>query len=190
MEKVRAELGPIEHLVHAAALCRVGSALTHDVSEMRKVMEVNYLGTINLCQAVIPAMKAAGSGTAVLFASLAGWLPSPGLGAYSASKFAVVGYHDVLAQELAGSGVRILSICPPHVETPLLEGIRDKDAAIVAGQKGMPPEKVLDAMEKALAKPKNPVFIFPGQAYPMVLARRFVPNLLRRQVMRMIKPTV
>ena len=54
----------------------------------------------------------------------------------------------------------------------------------------MSPEKVLDAMEKALAKPKNPIFIFPGQAYPMVLARRFVPNLLRRQVVRMIKPTV
>lgn len=190
VEKVRAELGPIEHLVHAAALCRVGSALTHDVSEMRKVMEVNYLGTVNLCQAVIPAMKDAGKGTVVLFASLAGWLPSPGLGAYSASKFAVVGYHDVLAQELTGSGVRFLSICPPHVETPLLEGIRDRDAAIVAGQKGMSPEKVLDAMEKALAKPKNPVFIFPGQALPMVLARRFAPNLLRKQVVRMIKPTV
>jgi len=190
VEKVRAELGPIEHLVHAAALCRVGSALTHDVSEMRKVMEVNYLGTINLCQAVIPAMKATRSGTVVLFASVAGWLPSPGLGAYSASKFAVVGYTDVLSQELEGSGVRLLSICPPHVETPLLEGIRDADSAIVAGQRGMAPEKVLDAMEKALAKPKNPVFIFPGPALPMVLARRFVPNLMRKQIARMIKPTI
>lgn len=190
VEKVRGELGPIEHLVHAAALCRVGSALTHDVSEMRKVMEVNYLGTINLCQAVIPAMKAAGSGTVVLFASLAGWLPTPGLGAYSASKFAVVGYTDVLAQELHGSGVRLLSICPPHVETPLLEGIREADAAVVAGQSGMAPEKVLDAMEKALAKPTNPVFIFPGQARPLVLARRFIPNLLRKQVARMVKPTL
>lgn len=188
VEKVRAELGPIEHLVHAAALCRVGSALTHDVAEMRRVMEVNYLGTINLCQAVIPAMKAAGSGTVVLFASVAGWVPSPGLGAYSASKFAVVGYTDVLAQELAGSGIRFLSICPPHVETPLLTGIRDVDPAIVAGQKGMAPEKVLDAMERALAKPKNPIFIFPGQALPLLLARRFVPNLLRKGISRLIKP--
>jgi hypothetical protein len=54
----------------------------------------------------------------------------------------------------------------------------------------MAPEKVLDAMEKALAKPKNPVFIFPGQALPLVLARRFVPNLLRKQVARMVKPTL
>ncbi|WP_216894019.1 SDR family NAD(P)-dependent oxidoreductase [Nocardia alni] len=190
VEKVRADLGPIEHLVHAAALCRVGSALTHDVSEMRRVMEVNYLGTINLCQNVIPAMKAAGSGTVVLFASVAGWLPSPGLGAYSASKFAVVGYTDVLSQELDGTGVRLLSICPPHVETPLLEGIRESDPAVVAGQSGMSPEKVLDAMEKALAKPANPVFIFPGQALPLVLARRFVPGLLRKQIARMVKPTL
>ena len=189
VDKVRAELGPIEHLVHAAALCRVGSALTHDVSEMRRVMEVNYLGTINLCQAVIPAMKVAGSGTVVLFASLAGWLPSPGLGAYSASKFAVVGYTDVLSRNSPGP-VCGCSVCPPHVETPLLDGIRETDAAVVAGQSGMSPEKVLDVMEKALANPKSPLFVFPGQARPLVLARRFVPNLLRKQVARMVTPTL
>ncbi|NKY50137.1 SDR family NAD(P)-dependent oxidoreductase [Nocardia vermiculata] len=188
IEKVRADLGPIDHLVHAAALCRVGSALTHDVAEMRKVMDVNYGGTVNICQAVVPEMKQSGGGTLVLFASVAGWLPSPGLAAYSSSKFAVVGYHDVLAQELAGTGVRVISVCPPIVETPLLDGIRADNASVVAGQKGVTPEKVLDAVEQAVADPKAPLFIFPGPAKPMVLARRFMPNFLRKQVVRMVKP--
>ncbi|WP_019931733.1 SDR family oxidoreductase [Nocardia sp. BMG111209] len=188
--KARADLGPIDLLVHAAALCRVGSALGHDVSELHRVMAVNYLGTVNICQAVVPAMKEAGAGTVALFASLAGWLPSPGLAAYSASKFAVIGYTEVLAQELHGTGVRLVSICPPMVETPLLDGIRAVDPAVVAGQNGMSPEKVVDALEKAIADPKAPLFVFPGSARPLVLARRFVPDLLRRQVTRMVKPAV
>ncbi|MEV5647664.1 SDR family oxidoreductase [Nocardia sp. NPDC052254] len=188
IEKVRADLGPIDHVVHAAALCRVGSALTHDVSEMRRLMDINYGGTINICQAIVPEMKQRGRGTLVLFASVAGWLPSPGLAAYSASKFAVVCYHEALAQELHGTGVRVISICPPIVETPLLDGIRSQNESVVAGQKGVTPEKVLDAAEQAVADPKAPLFIFPGPAKPLVLARRFVPNFLRKQVIRMVKP--
>ncbi|MGA4786919.1 MULTISPECIES: SDR family NAD(P)-dependent oxidoreductase [Nocardia] len=188
VDKVRSDLGPIEHVVHAAALCRVGSALTHDVSEMRRVMDINYGGTINICQAIVPEMKQAGRGTLVLFASVAGWLPSPGLAAYSASKFAVVCYHEALAQELNGTGVRVISICPPIVETPLLDGIRAANEAVVAGQKGITPDRVLDAAERAVADPKAPLFIFPGPAKPLWLARRFAPNFLRKQVTRMVKP--
>ncbi|MBB5913425.1 NAD(P)-dependent dehydrogenase (short-subunit alcohol dehydrogenase family) [Nocardia transvalensis] len=190
IDQVRADLGPIDQLVHAAALCRVGSTLGQDVSEMRRVMDINYLGTVHLCQAVIPAMREAGAGTVVLFASVAGWLPSPGLAAYSASKFAVVCYAEALSLELAGTGVRLIAICPPHVETPFLDGIRAVDPAILAGSRGIAPEKVVDAMEKAVADPKAPLFVFPGPARPLWLARRFAPNLLRKQIARMVKPAV
>ncbi|MBF6333907.1 SDR family NAD(P)-dependent oxidoreductase [Nocardia transvalensis] len=190
VEKVRADLGQIDHVVHAAGFARVGGTLTQDISEVRRLIEVNYLGTVNVCQAVIPAMRNAGSGTVVLFASMAGWLSSPGLAAYAASKFAVIGYVDALYQELHGSGVRLLCVCPPHVETPFLEGVRAVDPAVLAGRSGMSPEKVVDAMEKALAKSKMPLYIFPGQAHVMVLARRFTPNLLRKQIIRLVKPNV
>ncbi|MFF0489461.1 SDR family NAD(P)-dependent oxidoreductase [Nocardia sp. NPDC004068] len=190
VDEVRAELGPLARVVHAAGFARVGGALTQDVSDIRRLIEVNYLGTVNLCQAVIPAMRAAGTGTVVLFASMAGWLSSPGLSAYAASKFAVIGYVDALYQELHGSGVRLLCVCPPHVETPFLEGVRAVDPAVLAGQRGMSPERVVDDMEKALAGRRTPLYIFPGQAHALVLARRFAPNLLRRQIVRMVKPTV
>ncbi|MEG8177220.1 SDR family NAD(P)-dependent oxidoreductase [Nocardia terpenica] len=188
VRQVRADLGPITHLVHSAGLARVGSALSHDISEIRQVIEINYLGTVIVCQAVIPAMRNAGSGTVVLFASMAGWLASPGLGAYAASKHAVVGYAEALYQELIGTGVRLLCICPPHVETQFLEGIRAVDADVLAGRRGMSPERVLDDMEKALARKTVPLYIFPGSARQMVLARRLTPNLLRRVIVRMVKP--
>ncbi|MFJ1458733.1 SDR family NAD(P)-dependent oxidoreductase [Nocardia sp. N2S4-5] len=190
VDTVRADLGPIEQLVHAAALCRVGSTLAQDVSEIRRVMDINYIGTVNLCQAIVPGMRDVGAGTVVLFASVAGWLPSPGLAAYSASKFAVVCYAEALSLELAGTGVRLIAICPPHVETPFLEGIRAVDPAILGGSRGVAPEKIVDAVERAVANLKSPLFVFPGPARALVLARRFAPNLLRKQIARMVKPNL
>ncbi|MCU1648514.1 MAG: family oxidoreductase [Nocardia sp.] len=190
VEKVRGELGTIDRLVHAAGMCHVhASALNHDVAQIKKMIDVNYIGTVNLCQAVIPAMKQAGTGTVVLFASVAGWLPSPGMAGYSASKFAVIGFIDSLAYELQGSGVRLLGLCPPMVETAFLDKVREENASVLAGEGGMSPEGVIDALEKALAKPKNPLFVFPGQAYPTYLMRRFLPGVMRRIVGRMVKPT-
>ncbi|WP_327143273.1 SDR family NAD(P)-dependent oxidoreductase [Nocardia sp. NBC_01327] len=190
VDKVRGELGTIDRLVHAAGMCHVhASALNHDVAQIKKMIDVNYIGTVNLCQAVIPAMKQAGTGTVVLFASVAGWLPSPGMAGYSASKFAVIGFIDSLAYELQGSGVRLLGLCPPMVETAFLDKVREENASVLGGEGGMSPEGVIDALEKALAKPKNPLFVFPGQAYPTYLMRRFLPGVMRRIVGRMVKPT-
>ncbi|QLY31346.1 SDR family NAD(P)-dependent oxidoreductase [Nocardia huaxiensis] len=190
VEKVRSEHGTIDRLVHAAGMAHVhASALDHDVRQIKKMMDVNYIGTVNLCQAIIPTMKKAGTGEVILFASVAGWLPSPGMAGYSASKFAVVGFIDSLAYELKDSGIRLLGLCPPMVETPFLESIRKENESVLGGAGGMSPEGVVDALEKALSKPKNPLFVFPGQAYPTYLMRRFMPGVLRALVARMVKPT-
>ncbi|MEU0542615.1 SDR family oxidoreductase [Nocardia sp. NPDC005978] len=190
VDKVRGELGTIDRLVHAAGMAHVhASALNHDVAQIKKMIDVNYIGTVNLCQAVIPAMKQAGTGTVVLFASVAGWLPSPGMAGYSASKFAVIGFIESLSYELRDSGVRLLGLCPPVVETAFLDKVRAENESVLGGASGMSPEAVVDALERALAKPANPLFVFPGQAYPTYLVRRFAPGFLRRVVARMVKPT-
>ncbi|SUA75362.1 2-(R)-hydroxypropyl-CoM dehydrogenase [Nocardia otitidiscaviarum] len=189
VEKVRAELGTLDHVVHAAGMCHVhASALDHDVAQIRKMMDVNYIGTVNMCQAIIPAMKQARTGTMVLFASVAGWLPSPGMAGYSASKFAVVGFVESLSYELRDSGVRLLALCPPMVETPFLDKVREENASVLGGAGGMSPEGVVDALEQALAKPTNPLFVFPGQAKPTYYARRFIPGTLRKLVASKVKP--
>src|SRR5699024_1161985 len=82
VDEVERDFGRIDRLVHAAGVCRVGTATEHETSSLRQVLEVNYLGTVHICQAVVPAMRRAGAGTVVLFGSLAGWLPSPRLAAY------------------------------------------------------------------------------------------------------------
>ncbi|MVU79535.1 SDR family NAD(P)-dependent oxidoreductase [Nocardia sp. ET3-3] len=190
VDKVRSELGVIDRLVHAAGMCHVhASALDHDVAQIRKMMDVNYIGTVNLCQAVIPAMKQAGAGTVVLFASLAGWLPSPGMAGYTASKHAVIGFADSLSYELEGSGVRLLVLCPPMVETPFLETVRKENASVLGNEGGVAtPESIVDALEKALAKPKSALYVFPGQARPAYFMRRFLPGVARAIIRRSIHP--
>jgi NAD(P)-dependent dehydrogenase (short-subunit alcohol dehydrogenase family) len=189
VERVTGELGPVDRLVHAAGLCRIGPALQHPLPSLRRVLEVNFLGTVHVCRAAMPDMIDRGAGEAVLFGSLAGWLPSPRLAAYSASKFAVSAFADVLAQETAGSGVRVLCVCPGQVETPLAEGVRAVDPGVLGGRSGMAPEEALDSVEAALANRRAPLFVFPGRGTrETVLARRLVPDLLRRQIVRHVRP--
>ncbi|MEU1206251.1 SDR family oxidoreductase [Nocardia sp. NPDC005825] len=190
VDKVRAELGTIDRLVHAAGMCHVhASVLDHDVAQIRKMIDVNYIGTVNLCQAVIPAMKEARAGTVVLFSSIVGWLPSPGMAGYSASKHAVIGFADSLSYELRDSGVRLLVLCPPMVETPFLDAVREENASVVGNASAASPEFVVDSLEKALAEPKSPLYVFPGQARPAYYMRRFLPGVARAIVRRSIRPT-
>jgi NAD(P)-dependent dehydrogenase (short-subunit alcohol dehydrogenase family) len=178
------ELGLINHLVHSAGICRVGRALEQPLAEFTRVINVNLFGTVHVCRALTPSMVRAGHGTIVLFGSLSGWLPSPKLAAYSASKFAVTAFAEVLSAELGDSGVRVLCVCPPEVDTPLAQGVRQVDASVLGGTKPMTAQRVLDGIERALAQPQPPLFLFPGMAAPVVRARRFTPNFLRRQLLR------
>ena len=184
-----AELGPIELVMHAAGLCRIGRALDQPLDELRRVVEVNYLGTVHVARAVVPPMIEHGRGTLVVFGSLAGWLPSPRLAAYSASKFAVTAFCEVLAQETAGTGVRVLCACPDQVETPLTEGVRAVDPNVLGGRIGADPADVLDRIDRALADPRGPLFVFPGRGTRQIwIARRLAPGLLRRLITSTIRP--
>ena len=190
--RICAELGPIERLVHAAGLCRAAGALEHDPSSLRRILEINYLGTVHVCQAVVPRMRRAGTGTVVLFGSLAGWLPSPRLAAYSSSKAAVAAYAEILAQETVGTGIDICCICPGQVDTPLADAVLATDPGVLGGRSGASPEDVLDALERTLhdgraAAPGN-LFLFPGSSKLVWRARRYVPGLLRFVVSRGVRP--
>lgn len=182
VQRIGAELGPVDRLVHAAGLCRVGSALHQPLDALHRVAQVNYLGTAHICRAVVPGMVRRGVGSVVLFGSLSGWLPSPRLAAYSASKAAVAAYTESLSEEIAGSGVRVTCVCPGQVETPLAEGVRAVDAAVLGGQRGADPHRVLDAVDVALARDRPPLFLFPGSSRPLAWARRAAPGVLRKLV--------
>src|SRR5205814_9849694 len=106
VKDVESALGPPDRLVHAAGICLPSLLAEQPVDELDRTIAVNSLGTAYMVKAVLPGMLDRRRGEVVAFASLAGWLPSPRLGAYSASKHAVVAFMEVLAYENRGSGVR------------------------------------------------------------------------------------
>ncbi|HXZ93597.1 MAG TPA: SDR family oxidoreductase [Burkholderiales bacterium] len=90
-----------------------------DVAKLRRVLEVNTAGLAATLAAFAPAMRAAGRGTLAGIASVAGLRGIPGAGAYSASKAAAIAWLESLRNELAGSGVAVVTVCPGYVDTPM-----------------------------------------------------------------------
>src|SRR5687768_1479849 len=108
-------------IVIANAGISIGTAAdsADDLAVFQEVVDVNVLGMAKTFQPFLSAMRAAGHGTLVGIASVAGYRGLPGSGAYSASKAAVISYLESLRVELHGSGVSVITICPGYVITPM-----------------------------------------------------------------------
>ncbi len=90
-----------------------------DVPAFRRVFDTNVTGLMQTFQPFVAAMRVQGSGRMVGIASVAGIRGLPGAGAYSASKAAVIAYLEALRIELRGSGVRVVTIAPGYIATPM-----------------------------------------------------------------------
>lgn len=126
VEATQSQLGPIGHLVHAAAVGsgKYGFPFTNlTPQDWPRVMEVNVQGMVNVAHAVSPAMIERGRGTQVYIASVAGQIGSQTDPPYSAAKAANINFAQCLAKDLAPHGVRVNTVCPGMVETPLNESV-------------------------------------------------------------------
>jgi len=92
-----------------------------DLDAFQQVMDINVLGMVKTFQPFLAAMRAAGTGRLVGIASVAGFRGLPGASAYSASKAAAITYLESLRVELHGSGVRVVTICPGYIRTPMTD---------------------------------------------------------------------
>lgn len=176
VKQVESDLGPIDRVYNAAAIMPTSLLMDQDVDTIRRIMDINYGGLVGVCSAVMPGMLERGRGDMINFASIAGWLTSMHFGAYNASKFAVVAYTEVLYHETRGKGVRIACVCPPPVDTPLLDQAMSKPK-VLEQMSPISPEQVLDAIEDGLEKGR--LWVFPGRGTKTTWRlRRFVPGLL------------
>jgi short-subunit dehydrogenase len=90
-----------------------------DIDAFQQVMDINVLGMVKTFHPFITGMQAANVGTLVGIASVAGFRGLPGAGAYCASKAAVISYLESLRVELHGSNVKVVTICPGYIITPM-----------------------------------------------------------------------
>ena len=90
-----------------------------DIDAFQQIMDINVLGMVKTFHPFVVTMQAARRGTLVGIASVAGFRGLPGAGAYSASKAAAISYLESLRVELHGSGVKVVTICPGYIKTPM-----------------------------------------------------------------------
>ncbi|TXS93675.1 SDR family oxidoreductase [Parahaliea maris] len=184
--RVESELGGVDLLVHAAALMPAHQLVDHTHDDMERLFRINYFGTTYMVRAVLEGMLARKSGRIIAFGSIAGHALVPHMGAYCATKSAVNTYMEVLQNEIRDSGVRAHLVCPPAVNTPLIEQSINTDSPGSlrnAKQSGRlsDPEKIVDAIDKGVAKDKD--IIYPGEARFLMLWHALAPKLWWKTVM-------
>ncbi|MBI3057549.1 MAG: SDR family oxidoreductase [Betaproteobacteria bacterium] len=90
-----------------------------DTPTFQEVIDINVVGMVKTFQPFLAAMRAAGRGALVGIASVAGYRGLPGAAAYCASKAAAISYLESLRIELAASGIKVITICPGYIATPM-----------------------------------------------------------------------
>ncbi|HUQ72121.1 MAG TPA: SDR family oxidoreductase [Planctomycetaceae bacterium] len=122
VEQTLSAFGSIDHLVHAAAIGsgKFGFPFTNLApADWQRVLNVNIMGMVHIAHAVGPVMQVRRSGTMVFVASVAGQIGSQTDPPYSATKAANINFAQCLAKDLAPHNVRVNTVCPGMVQTPL-----------------------------------------------------------------------
>lgn len=174
VEAALARFGRIDVLINNAGYGIVGAVEETPEAELRAQMETNFFGAVAVTQAALPAMRSQGAGAIVNISSLGGQLSVAGFGAYSASKFALEGVSEALAQELLPLGIKVLIVEPGAFRTgfaganamrhmpvtepyrEIVSGTRDFAHGMHESQAG-DPMKAAAAIDKALAAEKTPL---------------------------------
>ena len=106
-------------IANAGISIGMDTAVLADIEVMRATFETNVVGVAATFHPFVEAMRSRGTGRLVGIASVAGIRGMPGHGAYCASKAAVISYCESLRGELRGTGVRVVTIAPGYIDTPL-----------------------------------------------------------------------
>jgi short-subunit dehydrogenase len=176
--------GPIDILVLNAGIGQRGNALGTDLSIARRIMDVNFTGTISLAQAAAKRMVSRKSGQIVVISSVLGHVAIPGSSSYSASKFALHGYFESLRGELFPYNISVSLVCPGYINTEitlhaLQEDGTEFDVIDHNHTYGMDADVCADKIVRAVMSQK-PAFTVGGKETWAVPLARLFPGLTRR----------
>ncbi|HEX5515454.1 MAG TPA: SDR family oxidoreductase [Gammaproteobacteria bacterium] len=171
-QAVRRKYGRIDILVNNAGVMLLAPALTAQLEEWRRMVEINLLGLLHMSRAVLPIMQEQGGGHIVNLSSLAGRLAMPGGSVYSATKFGVNAFSEALRKETVKDRIRVTLIEPGPVATELHEHITDPGARqrfdeMARSVEQLRPEDVAEAIVYAVTRPArvnvNEILITPTE---------------------------
>lgn len=180
--------GKIDVLINNAGISQRSLIKDTDIEVYKKLMDINYLGTIALTKALLPHFIKQGGGQFVTVTSLMGKFGSPYRSGYCGAKHALHGFFDVLRMEHEKDGILVTLICPGFVNTNVainaLTGTGQKQLSNdTATAKGLNPTVFAKKMIKAIALHKFEVYIGKKEIIGVYL-KRFLPKLLHKVVLK------
>ena len=181
------EHGPIDILVNNAGLSQRSLIAETEFEVYKKLMEINYLGTVALTKALLPHFIKNKSGHFVTVTSLMGKFGSPYRSGYCGAKHALHGFFDVLRMEHEKDHIGVTLICPGFVNTNVAKNALTANGASqneqdMATQNGISAETLAKKMIRAIEKKKFEAYIGGKERFGVYL--RLFPKLLHNVVLR------
>ena len=115
--QVEAEIGPVDVMVHCGGISQRSKAIETSLDVDRRVMEIDYFGTLALTKALLPGMVKRGKGHFVVVTSLMGLFSSPLRSGYCGAKHALHGFFEALRAEHHDDGLKVTMVCPGFIRT-------------------------------------------------------------------------
>ena len=184
--------GSVDMLINNGGISQRAYAVDTTMDTVRRIMEVNFFGTVALTKAVLPHMIGQKSGHIVVVSSVMGKIGTRYRSAYAASKHALHGWFDCLRQEVYEHDIDVSLVCPGFVRTNVtvnaLTGEGDKYNKMEKAQKNaMPADEFAKKLLPKLAKKKEEIYIG-GSEILAVYVKRLSPRLLN-MILRKVQVT-
>ncbi|NLT34424.1 MAG: SDR family oxidoreductase [Gaiellales bacterium] len=183
------EHGSLRYLINCAGITYPGYFADIPYQVFEEIMAVDYFGVLHMCRSFVPLMKSQG-GHILNVSSVGGLYGGFGYTAYSAAKFAVIGFSQALRSEVKRFGITVSVLCPPDTDTPQLafeEPLKPRETKAIASTAGrMSAEIVARAAVRSLSADR--FIVLPGlSGKASYLAFRLAPGILERYLDRKIR---
>jgi 2-hydroxycyclohexanecarboxyl-CoA dehydrogenase len=132
LDQVEARLGGVDILINNAGIDVIEPFIESTESTWRRIVEVNYLGTVITTRAVLDGMIERSYGRIINISSDAGRVGSSGEVVYSGTKGAVISFGKALAREVATKGITVNAVCPGPTDTALLKQVSDRSPTMMS----------------------------------------------------------
>lgn len=181
--QVDSKFGKVDILINNAGVSQRALVSETNNEVGRKLMEVNFFGSIHLTKAVLPLMKKSNTGSIIAMSSAAGKFGFPLRSYYAASKHALHGWYEALGLELKDTDIHVMVVCPGRIKTDIsknaLTGTGEAHAEMDPGQEsGVSVEKCASAILKGIRNKKTEIYIG-GSEVLMIYFKRYAPWLFR-----------
>jgi dehydrogenase/reductase SDR family protein 7B len=185
-----AAFGKIDIIVNNGGISQRSFVKDTLITVDKRIMDINYLGTVALSKAILPHFIKNKSGHFVVTTSIVGKIGTPLRSSYAASKHALHGFFDSLRAEHYQDNITVTLVCPGFVNTNVSKNAltgngTPQQKMDSATENGIQPERFAKLMVKAIKNKKHEVYIAGAKEKLAVFAKRFYPKLLAKMIRKL-----